>query len=82
MSICKNTITYFFANLGNFLQLLEHKLIQILVSNLQIFIIDQGAYGNGTNSQIFVILRKLKIFDRICYAALKKLRVNSVTASF
>ena len=59
MSICKNTIKYFFANLGNFLQLLEHELIQILVSNLQIFIIDQGAHGNGTNSQIFVILRIL-----------------------
>ena len=81
MSICKNTIKYFFANLGNFLQLLEHELIQILVSNLQIFMIAQGAHGNGTNSQIFVILRKLEIFDMICYSSFKKLMVNSLVCN-
>ena len=34
--------------------------------------IAQGAHGNGTNSQIFVILRKLEIFDMMIFI-LKKI---------
>ena len=44
------------------MQLHEHEHIQILVSNSTIFMIAQGAHGNGTNSQIFVILRIIRNF--------------------